>query len=272
VLFECYLDDSKDQFQDISYVCAGFYGNKNAWNLFNSRWQQQLEDEGIEYFKTSECNRLKGQFARFAPLEKPHGKNGAGLVRERLKKVMLDTPGLHGVGCAVPMADYRAVMQHQSADLIFGEKGMYYRAFEVTLHRAVRSSCKSSNDAIAFFHDDGQDFNELRDLYRSYKKLNKIDGLHMKGFLPLDDKIHGEIQVADIFANSVMGTAVGHMTEKDGAHNSNIFMFDRSDLSVWSEELGLKILVSEMAKRKIPAPDSLIKALARFGIKPITSG
>jgi hypothetical protein len=73
---------------------------------------------------------------------------------------------------------------------------MYHSAFETTLHRAVRLSCKSSKDAIAFFHNDGPDFDELRAIYRSYKQKNKKDAVHMKGFLPLDDTEHGEIQVA----------------------------------------------------------------------------
>jgi hypothetical protein len=33
-----------------------------------------------------------------------------------------------------------------------------------------------------------------------------------------------------------------------------------------------KILLPEMAERKIPAPESLIEALAGFGVKPIKVG
>ena len=91
----------------------------------------------------------------------------------------------------------------------------------------------------------------------------------MKGFLPLNDKDHGELQAADIFANSVMGITVAHLLHKETAHNSNILLFDRSDLSVWSKQLGETLLLRNMASLKISAPESLIRAVAEYGITPI---
>lgn len=269
MLYECYLDDSKDQRQEFAYVCAGFYGAPKAWKRFNKNWNKQLGREGIKYFKTSEFTRLTGQFAKFSKLPKPHGKDAAGQVRDRLKQTIRDSSGLRGVGVAVPMEDYRAVMSHDSADRVFGSNGMYHRAFETTLYRAVQLACKRPDDGVAFFHDDGPDFDALRSLYTSFKKKNPKSGSRMKGFLPLNDKDHGELQAADIFANSVMGITVAHLLHKETAHNSNILLFDRSDLSVWSKQLGETLLLRNMASLKISAPESLIRAVAEYGITPI---
>jgi hypothetical protein len=122
---------------------------------------------------------------------------------------------------------------------------------------------------VAFFHDDGQDFDNLRTIYNDFIRKNPKSGARMKGFQPLNDKERAELQLADIFANSVMGTTVAHLLKKESADNNNIFMFDRSNLSVWSKRLGEIALLRNMGSRGIPAPQSLIDAVAGYGIKPI---
>jgi hypothetical protein len=270
VAYECYLDDSKDGRQEIAYVCAGFYGTKKTWNRFNRAWDKQLKAEGIEYYKSSEFKSLTKQFARFKNLPEPHGREGARRVKQRLERIAYDSSGLHGVGVAVPKADYDAVLSHDSAELIFPKKYIYHRAFEWTLLKATELACKSKeNRAIVFAHDDEDDFNELRDLYRSYKERNSKSAVYMCGFQPLNDKVSPALQIADMLANSVMGTTVGFITGREGAEYSDIFMNDRTKLYVWSRELGEKMLLREMAKRKILVPQSLIDAMAGYGVYPI---
>lgn len=214
MLYECYLDDSKDGRQEVAYVCAGFYGKQYAWEKFEIAWQSQLAREGIEYFKTKECVHLTGQFAKFRKFPAPHGKEAAGQVRERLRQLLLNFKGIHKVGVAVPVEDYKVVMAYQSADLVFGSHGIYHRAFELTLLRAVRLTCKSAKDAIAFSHDDGDDYADLLEIYRSFKKSNHQTAPFMKGFMSLDDKDWGSIQAADLIANFVLGTSVGTIQKK----------------------------------------------------------
>ncbi len=270
VAYECYLDDSKDGRQEIAYVCAGFYGTKKTWNRFNRAWDKQLKAEGIEYYKSSEFKSLTKQFARFKKLPEPYGRETATQVKERLERIAYDCHGLHGVGVAVPKADHDAVLSHDSAELVFPKKYIYHRAFEWTLLKATELACKSKeNRAIAFAHDDEDDFNELRDLYRSFKKTNPKFAYHMCGFQPLDDKVTPALQIGDMLANSVMGTSVAFITGKEGAAQSRIFMNDQTKLYVWSRELGEKMLLREMAKRKIPVPQSLIDAMAGYGVHPI---
>jgi hypothetical protein len=125
------------------------------------------------------------------------------------------------------------------------------------------------SSAIAFAHDDEDEFDKLRSLYRSFKEKNPKTGAYMRGFQPLDDKVTPALQIADMLANSVMGTTVGHLTKNESTTNENIFMFDRSKLSVWSKELGEKVLARNMGVRKIPVPQSLIDALAGYEVYPI---
>lgn len=273
MLYECYLDDSKDGRQEVAYVCAGFYGKQYAWEKFEIAWQAQLAREGIEYFKTSECVHLTKQFAKFGKFPAPHGKEAAGQVRERLRQLILNFKGIHKVGVAVPVEDYKAVMAYQSADLVFGSRGIYHRAFELTLLRAVRLTCKSAKDAIAFFHDDGDDYADLLAIYKSFKKNNHQTAPFMKGFKSLDDKGWGSIQAADLIANFVLGTSVGTIQNKPTQAEQALVDFGPKGLTWWDREPLEKTLLHNMKKKGIEPPRDLVEAVAlhppRKGFLPI---
>jgi hypothetical protein len=273
VLYECHLDDSKDGRQEIAYVCAGFYGSRYAWEKFEIVWQAQLAKEGIEYFKTSECVRLTKQFAKFKKFPAPHGKDAALQVRERLRQLILNAKGIHKIGVAVPVREYKAVMAYPSAHLVFGERGIYHRAFELTLLRAVRLTCTSSKDAIAFFHDDGDDYSELLALYKSFKKHNRETAPYMKGFMPLNDKERGSIQAADLIANLVLGTSIGTIENKSTQAERSLVEFGPKGLTWWDREPLEKTLLHNMRKKGIEPPKSLVDAVAthppRDGFLPV---
>lgn len=109
-IHDCYLDDSKDERQEIAYVCAGFYGTTDAWSDFSRAWNRQLKDEGISYWKSSEHRGLKGQFTRWKNLPFPIGRKAADLIRDRLQAVAVQTKGLYGTGIAVPVAAHAAIL------------------------------------------------------------------------------------------------------------------------------------------------------------------
>jgi hypothetical protein len=53
---------------------------------------------------------------------------------------------------------------------------------------------------VTFGHDDGDDFDVLRSVYRKFKETNKHHAKRMADFVPLDDKLHPPVQAADVAA------------------------------------------------------------------------
>jgi hypothetical protein len=233
---DCYLDDSKDKRQEIAYVCAGFYGTEEVWRLFDKAWRKQLRAEGIDYFKSSECNSLSGQFEKWKNLHAPLGHQAAQLIKQRLKQVALRFRGLHGVGVALPVEEHEAVLKHENASQVFPEQHMYHRVFEVALLAATKEACVRPRDLMVFVHDDGPDFGQLLAIFKDFKGKNPNAGKLMTAFFPMDDKDTSALQLADMFANSVQGLTVG-LLNGSGTFPSD-FMFDRSGLRVWTRELG----------------------------------
>jgi Protein of unknown function (DUF3800) len=267
MIHECFLDDSKDQRQEFLYVCGGFHGSQSAWKRFDKEWNLQLRAEGIEYFKTSEFKSLTKQFSRYRLLPEPHGRDGASLIRGRLQDVLSRCSGIHAVAVVVPVEDHQQVMKHESANVIFGDE-VYHRAFESTILKATNNSCRGS-DWITFAHDDGQDFEQLRQIYHSFKEKNPDAAKKMRGFIPLDDKFTPGLQIADMFANSVMNRTHRQMTEGD-ADSREIFMFDRAKIYVWSQRFGEIVLAANLKSRGITIPATLLEAqkvVDSFGIE-----
>lgn len=224
------------------------------WARFRKSWDRSLKDEGVEYFKTSEYKTLSGQFSRFRDLEPPFGRDGANQVKHRLMHVVKNSPGLTGIGVAMPVSVHDEVMAHPSAQLILKEGDPYSRAFEGVLYKAASSIPRGY---MAFAHDDGPDFDRLRALYNSFASLNPETSKKMGGFIPLDDKKHGPLQIADMLANSVMGRFTEQLKgatidplEVDFIQISNVF--------TWTKEFGLAVIRTVLEERGLPVPDDLL--------------
>src|SRR5271166_2903 len=260
-IHDCYLDDSKDQKQEIAYVCAGFYGTQDAWQHFTEKWNAQLKAEGIGYWKSSECHSLDGEFRRWRILPPPLSHQAAYQIRDRLQAVALKCPGLHGVGMAVPVKEHEAVQKYEHASEVFPEQFIYHRAFELTLLHSVRAACKGPRDLMVYVHDDGPDFPLLHALFKSYKQKNPLTGSHLTALLPLDDKETPALQLADMFANGLQARSVEFLSGKrDHFSDDEIFMLDRSEVFVWTKELGEDILYMYLKGQGLPIPKDLAEA------------
>jgi hypothetical protein len=267
-IHDCYLDDSKDERQELAYVCAGFYGTERSWRAFDTAWRKQLKAEGIDYFKSSECKGLSGQFEKWRNLPFPMGQQSAQLIKERLQKVAIDSVGLTGVGVALPVEEHEAVLKHENANLVFPERFIYHRCFELALLDATQTACETIRDLMVFVHDDGQDFGHLLEIFKDFRKKNPKAGKHLTTLIPMDDTKTPALQLADMFANSVQGMTVKFLMGREAARSSGIFMFDRSSLKVWTRELGEKVLQLNLQSRNIPVPQSLEDAIAEHTGNP----
>ena len=68
MVYDCFLDDSKDANQSKLFVSAGFFGSRDDWSSLRNAWRAVLREKEIEYFKSSEYNHLTHQFGRVAHL------------------------------------------------------------------------------------------------------------------------------------------------------------------------------------------------------------
>jgi hypothetical protein len=121
MVFNCFLDDSKDRDQSKIFVSAGYIGKREDWVALRLFWNQTLQEHGIRYFKTSEWEMLRGEFAKFrtSAYPSPEGRNHANKIRESLLGVPRMLKDIQGFGCAIPMDDYNRVCDRPEAKEFF---------------------------------------------------------------------------------------------------------------------------------------------------------
>ena len=258
MVFQCFLDDSKDKHQNEVFICAGFIATKNDWSNLRSQWGSVLRKHGLQYFKSSEYKMLKGEFLRFqgSDYPAPSGRNKAKEIRNELLQIARSFPNVMGMGIAIPIAIYRKVCDRPEAKEFFAANP-YRRALEGVLKETTAQVEKlPGHHAVLFIHDEGQDWHDLEDYYHEYKRQNPRHGKKMDGFIPLDDKKHPPLQLADALANqSVVDSKVwlenGQITLEDEKE------FNLCKIGVWNEHVMLSILKHNLARRGLPIPADL---------------
>ena len=65
MLYRAYIDDSADGKAERVVVAGAIIGDKARWDLLNRRWSERLKDNELEFFKSSHCDNLNGQFHKF---------------------------------------------------------------------------------------------------------------------------------------------------------------------------------------------------------------
>ncbi len=260
MLFHCFLDDSKDQNQSQLLVSAGFLGTKDDWHKLRVAWKKQLKKHGLEYFKTSEYKMLSGQFSRFktAAFPPPTGRRAASEIRSDLQAVLRNNPRILGVGLAVPVDDYNKVCARPEAKGVF-PGNLYQRALEGVLLEAVRLAHKLTgpNTRVAFVHDDGPDSAQLKAVYNGFKIANPKTAKSMVGFLPLCDKEHPPLQLADMVANFTLGVGLEWLTNGREAKWANEMQNNIGKLGIWTEHVMLSILKRNLIRLEKRVPTDL---------------
>lgn len=259
MVFQCFLDDSKDRFQTKVFVSAGFLGDKESWGELRIAWSKCLKEFGLEYFKTFEYKMLEGQFARFKteayPI--PTGREKAREIRESLLAIPRNLGGIKGMGCVIPIEDYVKVCARTEAKEFFAAHP-YRRALEGIFNEVCRAiETLRGKHAVAFVHDDGSDFDELRRYYNEYRAINQRHTKIMAGFQPLDDKRHPPLQMADAIANFT------HEKGIEWLNNGRETLapeppFNICHLGIWSEDYMLGLLKHELRRRELPIPADLL--------------
>lgn len=256
MVFDCFLDDSKDQDQSKVFVSAGFLGTTEYWGELRVAWSRCLKQHGLEYFKTSEYKMLRGQFEKFRSYPPPTGRGKASEVRDSLLAIPRKLSGIKGVGCVVPVADYEKVCARPEAKEFFEAKP-YRRALEGLFNDVGRAlEALPGKHVVAYVHDEGDDFDELRRYYREYKSINTIHAKMMGGFQSLVDTLHPSLQMADAIANFTQEKAIEWL-ENGRKTMTSAWPFNIYKLGIWNEKFMLSVLKHELKRRGKSIPEDL---------------
>jgi hypothetical protein len=174
MVYNSFLDDSKDKGAQKVMVSAGFHAGRGDWEAFRIDWKRTLKEYNLDYFKSSECHSLTKQFARFrkGPYPKPEEREEAREVRAELQSVLSRHRAIRGIGVAVQLEDYRRVAARpEAADILPTDP--YRAALSSVMFETVKHMRKlSRNSVVAFVHDDQDDFEDLRTCYRAFREMN----------------------------------------------------------------------------------------------------
>jgi len=260
MLYHCFLDDSKDQTQSKLIISAGFVGTKDDWHKLRVAWKKRLRKDGLKYFKTSEYKMLEGEFGQFktAAYPPPTGRQKAAQIRSDLQQILKQNPRIAAIGNAVPVEDYARVMARPEADgIFFGNP--YHRALDNVMLETVNLIHKlvGHNTKVAFVHDDGPDFDELRAVYEAFKIANPRTAESLAGFLPLSDKDHPPLQLADMVANYTLGVGQTWLENGREAKLATEMEENIGKLGIWTEHVMLSVLKHNLMRQGKPIPVDL---------------
>lgn len=258
MIYNCFLDDSKDKNQTKLMVSAGFFGTKDDWGDLRARWSGVLKRHGLDYFKSSEYYSLTGQFKEFRTNKypPPTGREAAERIRSELQAKLEQCPNIHGIGVMVLLEDYYRVLARPEAQGILPSEP-YHTALDSVIYETVKMiKLQPGRNLVAFVHDDGPDFDSLRVSYQKFKEKNPITAKKLGGFVPMDDKVHPPLQAADMVSNYSMHLGLEAIAKGGTALKAACkeMKANMGKLAYWDENYILGYLKSHLVKRGEPIP------------------
>jgi hypothetical protein len=198
-----FIDDSADRNRERVVISAVIIGNFNDWNYLTKKFRNRLKQDGIDYFKSSHCNHLRGQFFKFRSLKDyplPKGREAADSIRADLDRIIKKSKAV-GVGVVIPIPLFHN-LKNEPRYAPFIPDDPYHWAVQSVWDESRKAVLHVGRDsAITFAHDDGSNFHVLHDLFLAYKAKNPGAARVLRDFVPLDDKTNPPIQAADAVAD-----------------------------------------------------------------------
>lgn len=149
-MLECYLDDSGTHDNSKVIVWGGVSGDKNAFHLFNSAWEETLNDpcDGlkppIKAFHSYDLARGINEFKGYNQAERDR-------TRRNFRKVILDC-SLTWISYGISLAGWEiGTKDHQEAKY-FNPEGFVFG----NIVKAICRSAKEHGDPISFQFDLGR--------------------------------------------------------------------------------------------------------------------
>jgi hypothetical protein len=168
---------------------AGVVGTQEAWNYMGGKWEDLLEEYGIESLRTTEAMNFKGQFRnKYTEWEAkgdPRKIRDECLLRfARLKKQC----ELHAVGCSVAVRGL--------GDRTLTQKKQ--ELFQRVVHELIQSGDQKSKFII--ISDQEEDLEDRARKWIARLKLQDSAFARIVGLCFVDDKYVNNVQLADMVA------------------------------------------------------------------------
>jgi hypothetical protein len=250
MIFDVFMDDSRDRLGEKVVVSGIFIGDKERWKFLRHEWRKRLDSEGMRYFKTSEYYGLRGEFRKFrseSEYPPPKGREAAKRVFDDLEGV-IERAEIVSIGIVIPVQDYKDVRALPEADGVWQESP-YFAALNGGFFETVKAIRRlPGTNVVAFVHDDDSQFPEYQRAYHEFREKNPKSAKHMGGFIPLDDERHPPLQAADLAANATCNFAK-HWLENRSEATLQRLRKSMYKVGVWDKEYMLEVLKAQNGKR-----------------------
>jgi len=239
-----YMDESFDTATSGVFVVGGLLGRGVAFFELERKWQnlRKRSDIDIAFFKASDCEWGKGEFAKF--VADPDPEHMTPQERERLDSIsheflsLISSEYVTAQGVGVIQSDFYEVIKDENARAVLG-KSPYRLAYDLAMIQCAWAMKQlGSGDAVAFLCDEHEKYSPLaHEAYRKLKMENPNASEHMATFSVADDRVCQPLQAADAVVfeirralNLVLGQWQGHLRKQFGilADAKKMFLVTRA--------------------------------------------
>jgi hypothetical protein len=210
MMFGCYLDESFDMKKSGFYAVGGYVGGGVAIFELERQWERLLTKHKIEYFKASECESGKGQFAQYAVDAKkitPKERSKLDSISHEFCRligspVKFDDRAFFALyGTAIVQKDFYDLISQPKAKAVLGESP-YRLAYDMAMIQAawaMKHLDKNRNKhGVSFVCDEHEENADTAPVaYLSLKKTNREAARYMGTFSMADEKRCAPLQAAD---------------------------------------------------------------------------
>lgn len=194
-------DDSSDGQQKKVFVLAGILAETRDWFDAENKWESRVRSLGLNYFRTTECFSLQGEFIKLVKMHGPDearrlANNLHDELKEILKRPTFQICCLYGI-----FDDYRAARLSvedwetpiELIPYIYAHHELVYR---VSIEAAKAGQC------IAFLFDCHNKAKLIGDSLEEFKRLRPEASEGIGTFTTGDDKKIPALQMADCVAHT----------------------------------------------------------------------
>jgi hypothetical protein len=210
MMYGCYLDESFDKKPSGFYTVGGFIAQGVPTFELERSWEKCLVRHGLEYYKASECESARKQFAKFVA----DPQNITAAERKTLDAVShvfckiigfpveYDSRNFLALfGVEVVQKDFYDVIKNPNARAVLGENP-YRLAYELGMVQAAWTMKElgggEPKHCVSFVCDEDEEHAETAPVaYRALKKSNPIASQYMCTFSTADEKLCAPLQAAD---------------------------------------------------------------------------
>ncbi len=201
----CYGDDSSDSKSKNVITAAAFFDWPVQIFEADRRWTNKLDTHGLQYFKASECEGVRGEFQRFRSdrsdtLEQAHAKADA--IRNEFISIIDVECKLSGLAITLVRPDFEEVIStNAKARLHYGTDStiLVYRSLIRQVVHTIRDEYHSQ--PVAFLFDDHSNYRKAEEAYDQLRDKDEDCGRIMGSVGHASDIQHNPLQMADLLAH-----------------------------------------------------------------------